>query len=106
MTYSVVGAKNEILVLTQTPSLTTGGLPTLKSDNTFALAVTTTGGNATLSGTINPSTTVATATLTYSGNSAVNFSGLSTTTTRTDRLINLSRAPKSARVNPSSSPAS
>jgi hypothetical protein len=94
VTYSVVGAKNEILVLTQTPSVTTGGLTTLKSDNTFALAVTTTGGNATLSGSINPSTTVASATLTYSGNSAVNFSGLSTTTTRTDRLINLSSRAK------------
>jgi hypothetical protein len=91
VTYSVVGANNEVLVLTQGPTVTTGGLTTLKSDNTFALTAT---GNVTLSGGVNPTTTAATATLTLPGNTKVDFSGLSTTTKRTDRLINLSSRAK------------
>jgi hypothetical protein len=90
-TYSVVGANNEVLVLTQGPTVTTGGLTTLKSDNTFALTAT---GNVTLTGGINPVTTTATATVTLPGNTLVIFSGLSTATKRTDRLINLSSRAK------------
>jgi hypothetical protein len=90
-TYSVVGPNNEVLVLTQGPTVTTGGLTTLKSDNTFAL---TASGNVTLNGGINPATTTATATVTLPGNTKVEFAGLSTTTQRTDRLINLSSRAK------------
>jgi hypothetical protein len=94
VTYSVVGANNEVLVLTQNATVTTGGSTTLKSDNTFSLTVTTVGGSGILSGSVNPATTAATATLTLPGKTAVNFSGLSTRTTRTDRLINLSSRAK------------
>jgi hypothetical protein len=93
VTYSVIGANNEVLALTQNSTVTAGGLTNLKSDNTFSLAVTTTSGNAMLNGSINSSTTTAYATLAYSG-TTVNFAGLSVTTTPTDRLINLSSRAK------------
>jgi hypothetical protein len=93
VTYSVIGANNEVLALTQNSAVTAGGLTNLKSDNTFSLTVTTTSGNAMLNGSINSSTTTAYATLAYSG-ATVNFAGLSVTTTPTDRLINLSSRAK------------
>jgi hypothetical protein len=93
VTYSVIGANNEVLALTQNSTVTAGGLTNLKSDNTFSLTVTTTSGNAMLNGSINSSTTTAYATLAYSG-ATVNFAGLSVTTTPTDRLINLSSRAK------------
>ena len=93
-TYSVVGANNEVLVLTQSAAITIGGLTTLKNDNTFSLAATTTAGNASLSGGINSTITTIYATLTLPNNTKVDFSGLNTATTRTDRLINLSSRAK------------
>ena len=89
---AVVGANNEVLVLLQSATVTTGGLITLKPDNTFALTAT----DVTLTGSVNPTTTIATATVTLLGrvNTKIDFSGLSTTTKRTDRLINLSSRAK------------
>jgi hypothetical protein len=92
--YSLVGANNEVLVLVKTPTVTTGGLTTLKSDGSYTLATTTTSGSVTLNGGVNPTTTTTTATLTLPGNTKVDFSGLSTSTKRTDRLINLSSRAK------------
>jgi hypothetical protein len=91
-TYSVVGANNEVLVLTQSSTVTAGGLTTLKPDSTFAL----TASGVTLTGSFNPTTTTATATVTLLGrvNTTIDFSGLSTSTKRTDRLINLSSRAK------------
>jgi hypothetical protein len=94
VTYSLVGPNNEVLVLAVSATATVGGLTTLKSDGTYSIATTTAAGNVTLSGGVNPSTTAATATLTLPGNIKVDFSGLSTTTKRTDRLINLSSRAK------------
>jgi hypothetical protein len=94
VTYSVVGANNQALVLTQTPTLTTGGLTTLKADNTFSIAASNAGSGATLVGAVYPATTVATATLIMPGNAPVVFSGKNITTQRTDRLINLSSRAK------------
>ena len=92
--YSLVGANNEVLVLVKTPTVTTGGLTTLKPDGSYTLATTTTSGSVTLNGRVNPTTTTTTATLTLPGNTKVDFSGLSTSTKRTDRLINLSSRAK------------
>lgn len=94
VTYTVLGSNNEILVLTQGTAVTMGGLTTLKSDNTYALATTTAGGNSSLSGSFNPLTTGVSNTLMLFDNSKVIFIGLSTATTRTDRLINLSSRAK------------
>jgi hypothetical protein len=94
VTYSVVGPNNEILVLTQSAAISTGGLTTLKPDGTFNVAANIANGTAAINGGINPVTTAVTATLTLPGTETVNFSGLSTTTTRTDRLINLSSRAK------------
>jgi hypothetical protein len=92
--YSLVGSNNEVLVLVKTPTVTTGGLTTLKADGSYTLAATTTSGSVTLSGGVNPTTTTTTATLTLPGNTKVDFSGLSTTTKRTDRLIGLASRAK------------
>jgi hypothetical protein len=92
--YSLVGTNNEVLVLVKTPTVTTGGLTTLKADGSYTLAATTTSGSVTLSGGVNPTTTTTTATLTLPGNTKVDFSGLSTTTKRTDRLIGLASRAK------------
>jgi len=93
-TYSVIGANNEVLVLTQIPTVTTGGLTTLKNDNTFSFATTTTAGKVSLNGGVNTANTTTYATLTLPNNTKVDFSGLSTSTQRTDRLINLSSRAK------------
>ncbi|MCX6942929.1 MAG: hypothetical protein NTX09_19745, partial [Verrucomicrobia bacterium] len=94
ITYTVVGPNNEMLVLTQSPTVTVGGLTTLKADGSYTLAATTAQGSVTLNGVVNPVTTAATATLTLPGNTKIDFSGLSSSTTRTDRLINLSSRAK------------
>jgi uncharacterized protein YjdB len=94
VTYTAVGPNNEVLVLAQSPTVTVGGLTTLKADGSYTLATTTAPGGATLTGTVNPVTTAATATLTLPGSAPVVFSGLSTTTKRTDRLIGLASRAK------------
>ena len=94
VTYTVIGPNNEILVLTQSAAISAGGLTTLKPDGTFNVAANIANGTAAINGGINPVTTAVTATLTLPGAETVNFSGLSTTTTRTDRLINLSSRAK------------
>jgi alpha-tubulin suppressor-like RCC1 family protein len=88
-TYSVVGTNNEVLVLTQTAAVTTGGLTKLRADGTFALQQATALGTATISGTVDAPTTTVTGSISLPGQTT-NFAGLLTTTTRTDRLINLS----------------
>ena len=92
--YSMVGANNEVLVLVKTPTVTIGGLTTLKSDGSYTLDATITSGSVALNGGVNPTTTTSNATLTLPGNTKIDFSGLSTTTKRTDRLINLSSRAK------------
>jgi hypothetical protein len=92
--YSVVGADNKVLVLVKTPTVTAGGLTTVKADGSYTLATTTPPGGVTLSGALNPVTTAATATLTVPGKAPVLFSGLSTETKRTDRLIGLASRAK------------
>jgi hypothetical protein len=94
VTYSVIGANNEVLVLTQGPTLTTGGLTTLAPDGSFTVAANTTNGTAAITGSVNPLTTAVSANISVPGKPSLNFSGLSTTTTRTDRLINLSSRAK------------
>jgi hypothetical protein len=93
-TYAVVDRDNQMLVLTNTERVITGGLTTLKSDYTYTLATTTSAGDALLKGVINPPTTILTSSLSLTSNTTVNFAGLKSTTTRTDRLINLSSRAK------------
>jgi hypothetical protein len=88
-TYSVVGTNNQVLVLAQTAALTTGGLTTLGADGTFALQQTTALGTATIRGAVDEPSTTVSGSISLPGQTT-NFAGLVTTTTRTDRLINLS----------------
>jgi hypothetical protein len=92
--YSLVGADNKVLVLVKTPTVTTGGLTTLKADGSYTLATTTASGGATLTGAVNSVTTASTATLTVPGTAPVVFLGLSSATKRTDRLIGLASRAK------------
>ena len=87
----VVGANNDVLVLLQSATVTTGGLTTLQPDTTFALAAP---GNGLITGTIDSVTTAATATFTLPGTAPVAFAGLNTATKRTDRLIGLASRAK------------
>ena len=88
-TYSIVGTNNQVLVLATTPAVTTGGLTTLGSDGTFALQTNTTAGAATIRGTVDEPTTTVAGSISIAG-TTTQFAGLVTTTTRTDRLVNLS----------------
>ncbi len=88
-TYSIVGTNSQVLVLATTPAVTTGGLTTLGNDGTFALQTTTTAGAATIRGTVDEPTTTVAGSISIAG-TTTQFAGLVTTTTRTDRLVNLS----------------
>jgi len=85
-TYTIIGATNDVLVLVVTPTSTFGGTATLQSNGTFSLQT----GNTTVAGTVNAPTTTVTSTVTIGDAPPIGFGGLKTTTTRTDRLINLS----------------
>ena len=88
-TYSIVGTNSQVLVLATTPAVTTGGLTTLGGDGTFALQTNTTAGAATIRGTVDEPTTTVAGSISIAG-TTTQFAGLVTTTTRTDRLVNLS----------------
>jgi hypothetical protein len=88
-TDSIVGTNSQVLVLASTPVVTTGGLTTLGSDGTFALQTSTTVGAATIRGTIDEPTTTVAGSISLGG-TTTQFTGLTTTTARTDRIVNLS----------------
>jgi hypothetical protein len=89
-TYSVVGTNNQVLVLATTPDVTTGGLTTLGSNGSFNLQTQTSAGVATIRGSVDAPTTTVSGTISVPGKVDTNFAGVASTTTRTDRLINLS----------------
>jgi hypothetical protein len=89
-TYSVVGTNNQVLVLATTPELSTGGLTSLAANGTFSVQTQTANGPATIRGAVDESATSVSGSLTLPGQAETTFAGLKTTTTRTDRLINLS----------------
>jgi len=89
-TYSVVGTDNQVLVLATTREVTTGGLTTLGSNGTFNLQTQTSAGLTTVRGSVDAPTTTVSGTISVPGKVDTNFAGVATTTTRTDRLINLS----------------
>ena len=86
-TYSIVGTQSQVYVLAVTPTILATGTATLAANNTFTVQALQ---NATIAGSIDQSTTTVTGTISVPGQPATNFSGLASTTTRTDRLINLS----------------
>ncbi len=92
VTYTIVGANNNVLVLAITPTVTVGGPATLAGDGTFQLEVAAPsgGGQVTLKGTVDEPTTTVASSITLPNQAPIDFGGLKTTTSRTDRLINLS----------------
>ncbi|MCX6942172.1 MAG: Ig-like domain-containing protein [Verrucomicrobia bacterium] len=89
-TYSVVGTNNQVLGLATTRELTTGGLTSLAADGTFSVQTQTANGPATIRGAVDEAATSVSGSITLPGQAETTFAGLRTTTTRTDRLINLS----------------
>jgi hypothetical protein len=92
--YATVGAHNELLVLSENDQFVTGGLTTLKADNTFSYTTYTAAGSMVITGEVNPITTAINAKLTLANAAPVLFSGLNMATKNTDRLINLSSRAK------------
>ncbi len=86
-TYSIVGTQGQVYVLAVTPTIVASGTASLAANNTFTAQSTQ---NATITGAIDQPTTTVSGTITVPGQPTSNFAGLVTTTTRTDRLINLS----------------
>lgn len=94
-TATIVGTNGQVVTVATTVVGTVSGTTTLGANGTFTL----TDGNATLSGTVDAPTTSVSGTITIPGQAPVNFAGVSSGTTRTDRMINLSSR---VRVAPSS----
>ena len=86
-TYSIVGTQGEVFVVTLTPTMVTSGTGTVAANGAFTVQ---TPQSITISGDINPTTTTVVGTVTLPTGATTSFSGLSGSTTRTDRLINLS----------------
>lgn len=89
-TYSVVGTNNQVFVLATTPELSTGGLTSLAANGTFSVQTQTAGGIATIRGAVDEPATTVSGSITLPGRAETTFTGILSTTTRTDRLINLS----------------
>jgi hypothetical protein len=85
--YTIVAADGSAFVLAVSPTYVGGGTGTVAANGTFSIA---TAASGVVSGSVNPTTTAVTGTLTLPGQAAQAFSGLGTDTPRTDRLINLS----------------
>ncbi len=85
-TASIVGTDGQVLIIASTAALTTGALGSVNPDGTFDVAA----AGATLTGTIDATTTAIAGVISSPGRSRVDFSGLAVTTLRTDRVVALS----------------
>jgi hypothetical protein len=92
--YVIVGNNGEAIVLVATPTLTAGGRTSLGADGSFELPLSSSSGVATVRGSIDPRATTAIGAITLPSGAAILFSGLVTTTSRNDRLINFSSRAK------------
>ena len=85
-TATIVGPQNQILVVVTTPAVTTGALGTIAAGGAFTVPA----AGATVTGSINAGATTIAGTIAVPNQPPLSFAGLASTTTRTDRLINLS----------------
>ncbi len=86
-TYSVVGSQGEVYVLAVAPTVVTAGSGAVDPYNCFSISASQ---SATVTGAIDPVSTTVTGSITTGAGATTSYSGLAATTTRTDRLINLS----------------
>jgi len=84
-TYSVVGTQNDVFVLALAPNTVAAGTGTVNGTS-FSIQASS---SVAVTGTINPTTTAVTGTIT-TASGTVNTSGLASATAPTDRLVNLS----------------
>ena len=94
LAYTVIGPKGDLLVLAQAGAVVTGGLTTLKSNNTFALTTYPQAGKVAIQGGFQSGTYAFTTTLKLPTQETFDYAGLNIATKRTDRLINLSSRAK------------
>ncbi len=92
-TASIVGSEGQVLVVASTATITTGATGAVLTDGTFTAQAP----GATITGSVDAPTTTVSGTILIPNQPPVPFSGLSSTTIRTDRLINLSSR---ARIGP------
>jgi hypothetical protein len=85
-TASIVGTQGQVLVVASTATVTTGAVGTVATDGKFTVQAP----GATIAGTVDAPTTTVSGTILVPNQVPVNYSGLSTATIRTDRLVNLS----------------
>ncbi len=85
-TSTVVGTNGQVVTVATTATGTVSGTTTLAANGTFSLSDST----ATITGAIDAATTTVSGTISIPGQAPVNFAGVSATTMRTDRMINLS----------------
>jgi hypothetical protein len=85
--YSIVGTEGRIFVLVVTPDFVTSGNGSVSATGLVGV---TTDSAAILSGQIDPVSTTLVGTVVTSGDVAIDFAGVKTSTLPTDRLINLS----------------
>jgi hypothetical protein len=93
-TSSIVGPNGQLLIVATAGDVSTGALGSVGADGKFNVSAP----GATIAGAVDAATTTVAGTITVPGQSAVSFSGLAVTTSRTDRLVNLSSR---VRVGPS-----
>ncbi|WP_221031770.1 hypothetical protein [Actomonas aquatica] len=84
---SIVGTTGKVYVLAVTPTIIGGGAGTIATNGSFSV---TTANNLTINGAVDAASTTVTGTIVLPDGSTDAFAGLSTGTTRTDRLVNLS----------------
>jgi hypothetical protein len=85
-TSSIVGPNGQLLIVATAGDFTTGALGSVGADGKFNVSAP----GATINGAVDAPTTTVSGTIIIPGQPTVSFSGLSGTTSRTDRLINLS----------------
>jgi hypothetical protein len=85
--YSIVGTQGEVFVLAVTSGIVAAGTGTVSASG--AVAVQTTEGAA-ITGTLSPNATSIAGTITLPAGGTVSFTGLSSATTATNRLVNCS----------------
>ncbi len=87
---TIVSASGAALVVAQTDSGAAGGPTTVGADGNFSLQVSGSDGPASVQGGIDAGRTSFSGSISRTGHAKISFAGLSITTARTDRLINLS----------------
>jgi YD repeat-containing protein len=87
VTYSILGTQGEVFALSVTSGVVAAGTGSVAASGAFTVP---TAAGAIISGTVSPTTTTVAGTIALPAGGTVSFTGLSSATTATNRLVNLS----------------